>query len=57
MGVLISLAAVLAFWIVGFALGWGRSPVDPFLVTVLILVIAITVRATKPFVQKLLGNE
>ena len=57
MGVLIALTFGLAFWIVGFALGWGRSPTDPFLVTVLILVIAITVRAVRPFVQRLLGNE
>jgi type IV secretory pathway TrbD component len=57
MGLLIALAFGLAFWIVGFALGWGRSPTDPFLVTVLIMVIAITVRVTKPFVQKLLGHS
>jgi len=57
MGVLITLTFGLAFWIVGFALGWGRSPVDPFLITVLLLVIAITVQAVKPFVQRLLGNE
>jgi hypothetical protein len=31
--------------------------VDPFLVTVLLLVIAITVRAVKPFVRRLTGNE
>jgi xanthosine utilization system XapX-like protein len=57
MGLLITLTAGLAFWIVGFALGWGRSPVDPFLVTVLLVVIAITVRAVRPFVRHLLGNE
>jgi hypothetical protein len=57
MGLLITLVAGLAFWIVGFALSWGRSPVDPFLVTVLLVVIAITVRAVKPFVRRLLGNE
>jgi hypothetical protein len=55
MGVLICLALGLAFWIVGFALGW--KPVDPFLVTVTLVLIAYTVRATKPFVQRLLGNE
>jgi xanthosine utilization system XapX-like protein len=57
MGLLITLTAGLAFWIVGFALGWGRSPVDPFLITVLLVVIAITVRAVRPFVRRLLGNE
>jgi hypothetical protein len=57
MGLLITLAVGLAFWLVGFALGWGRSPVDPFLVTVLLLVIAITVRAVKPFVRRLTSNE
>jgi hypothetical protein len=57
MGLLICLTVGLAFWIVGFALGWGRSPVDPFLVTVLILVVAITVRAVRPFVQRLMGTE
>jgi hypothetical protein len=57
MGLLITLTFGLAFWIVGFALGWGRSPTDPFLVTVLLVVIAITVRAVKPFVRRLTGNE
>lgn len=57
MGLLITLTVGLAFWIVGFALGWGRSPVDPFLVTILLVVIAVTVRAVRPFVQRLLGNE
>lgn len=56
MGLLITLTAGLAFWIVGFALSWGRSPVDPFLITVLAVVIAITVRALKPFVNKLTGK-
>ncbi|HEX6460952.1 MAG TPA: hypothetical protein VF032_18695 [Thermoleophilaceae bacterium] len=56
MGVLIALTAGLAFWLVGFALGWGRSPLDPFLVTVLVVVIAITVRTVKPFVQRLTGK-
>jgi hypothetical protein len=54
MGLLITLTAGLAFWIVGFALGW--KPIDPFLVTVVLLVTAITVRAVRPFVQKLTGN-
>jgi xanthosine utilization system XapX-like protein len=57
MGLLITLTVGLAFWIVGFALSWGRSPIDPFLVTVLLVVIAITVRAVKPFVRRLTGNE
>jgi hypothetical protein len=57
MGLLITLAFGLAFWLVGWALGWGRSPVDPFLVTVLLVVIAITVRAVKPFIARLTGNE
>ena len=56
MGVLICLTIGLAFWIVGFALGWGRNPTDPFLVTVLIVVVAITVRAVKPFIERLTGN-
>jgi hypothetical protein len=54
MGLLITLTVGLAFWIVGFALGW--KPVDPFLVTVVLVVGAITVRAVKPFIQKLTGN-
>ena len=57
MGLLITLVAGLAFWLVGFALSWGRSPVDPFLVTVLLVVIAITVRAVRPFIHRLLGNQ
>jgi type IV secretory pathway TrbD component len=57
MGLLVAFTFGLAFWIVGFALGWGRSPVDPFLVTVLILVVGITVRAVRPFVQRLTGTE
>jgi type IV secretory pathway TrbD component len=56
MGLLITLTFGLAFWIVGFALSWGRSPVDPFLVTVLLVVIAVTVRAVKPFIAKLTGK-
>jgi hypothetical protein len=54
MGVLISLTLGLAIWIIGFALGW--KPVDPFLITVLLVVIAITVRAVKPFIAKITGN-
>ena len=54
MGLLITLTFGLAFWIVGFALGW--KPVDPFLVTVLLLVIAVTVRAVRPFIQRLMGH-
>jgi type IV secretory pathway TrbD component len=57
MGLLIALTFGLAFWLVGFALGWGRSPTDPFLVTVLIVVIAITVRAVKPYIERLTGNS
>lgn len=56
MGVLIALTAGLAFWLVGFALGWGRSPLDPFLVTVLVVVIAVTVRTVKPFIERLTGR-
>jgi len=56
MGVLVCLAIGLAFWIVGYALNWGK-PVDPFLVTILLVLIAYTVRATKPFVDKLTGRE
>jgi hypothetical protein len=54
MGLLITLTFGLAFWLVGFALGW--KPVDPFLVTVLLLVIAITVRAVRPFIQRITGQ-
>jgi hypothetical protein len=54
MGLLITLTAGLAFWIVGFSLGW--KPIDPFLVTVLLVVIAITVRAIKPFIQRITRN-
>jgi hypothetical protein len=45
---------LIMLWIVGFALGW--KPVDPFLLTVLLLVIAVTVRAVRPFIEKLTGN-
>jgi hypothetical protein len=54
MGILICLAVGLAFWIVGFAL--GRKPVDAFLVTVALVLIAYTVHITKPFVDRLRGN-
>ena len=54
MGLLITLTFGLAFWLVGFAL--GSKPIDSFLVTVLLVVIAITVRATKPFVDRMMGN-
>jgi hypothetical protein len=55
MGVLVCLTIGLAFWIVGFSLGW--KPVDAFLVTILLVLIAYTVRVTKPFVDKLMGHE
>ena len=55
MGVLVCLAIGLTFWLVGFSLGW--KPVDAFLVTILLVLIAYTVRVTKPFVNKLLGHE
>jgi hypothetical protein len=55
MGVLVCLAIGLAFWLVGYALGW--KPVDAFLVTILLVLIAYTVRVTKPFVDRLLGHE
>ena len=54
MGLLITLTLGLAIWLVGFALGY--KPVDPFLITVALVVIAITIRAVKPFVAKLTGN-
>jgi hypothetical protein len=55
MGLLITLTFGLAFWIVGFALGW--KPLDSFLVTVLLLVIAITVRAVRPLIHRLTGHS
>ena len=55
MGVLVCLAIGLAWWLVGFALGY--KPIDCFLITILLVLIAYTVRITKPFVQRLLGHE
>jgi hypothetical protein len=55
MGVLISLALGLVFWLVLWAL--GAKAVDPFLITILLVLIAVTVRAVKPFVEKLLGGS
>ena len=54
MGLLISLAVGLVFWLVLWAL--GAKPFDTFLITILLVVTAVTVRAVKPFVEKLLGG-
>lgn len=52
MGVLVALTVGLVFWITAWAL--GAKSFDAFLVTVLLVVIAVTVRVTKPFVNRLL---
>ena len=55
MGVLVALTVGLVFWLTAWALG-GKA-FDAFLVTLLLVLIAVTVRIVKPFVDRLLGNE
>ncbi len=44
----------LVFWLVGWAFGFKAF--DAFLVTMLFLVIAISIRAVRPFLQRQLGR-
>jgi hypothetical protein len=55
MGVLISLTIGLIIWITAWA--FGIKPFDAFLVTILLVVVAVTINILKPFVDRLLGKE
>jgi len=54
MGVLVALTIGLVFWITAWAL--GIKAFDAFLVTVFLVLIAVTLRITMPFVNRLLGK-
>jgi hypothetical protein len=53
--VLVALTVGLVFWIVAWA--FGMKAFDAFMVTALLVVVAIAVRAVSPFVKQLLGRE
>jgi hypothetical protein len=55
MGVLAALTAGLVFWIVAWAL--GAKAFDAFLVTVALVVIAVTARLVRPTLDRLLGRD
>jgi hypothetical protein len=55
MGVLVALTIGLVFWICAWS--FGMLALDAFLVTALLVVIAVTIKTLKPFVDRVLGNE
>jgi hypothetical protein len=55
MGILLALTTGLVFWISAWA--FGAKSFDAFLVTLALVLIAVTIRILKPFVDRLLGNE
>lgn len=54
MGLLAALTAGLAFWIVAWSLGFKSF--DAFMVVIAIMVVAVAVRLTAPFVKEQLGR-
>jgi uncharacterized membrane protein len=55
MGVLVALTVGLVFWLSAWA--FGLKAFDGFMVTVGLVVIAVTVRAVAPFVRQLTRQE
>ena len=55
MSVLVALTVGLVFWIVAWSL--GVKAFDAFMVTVGLVVLAATLRLTKPFLDQLLGRD
>jgi hypothetical protein len=55
MGILVTLAVGLVWWIAAWAL--GIKAFDAFLLTVLMVVMAATARIYGPFIRQLLGKE
>ena len=53
--VLITFTVGLVIWVVGFAL--GLKPFDVFLLTVLMTIVAATIRITLPFLNQWLGRD
>jgi hypothetical protein len=53
--VLVALTTGLVFWIAGWA--FGMKPVDAFLVTALLVLVASAVRIVSPFLDEALGRE
>lgn len=54
MAVLVTFTVGVVFWVCGFAL--GMKSFDAFMVTILLVVGAITVQATRPLVDMLLNR-
>ena len=55
MGVLVTFAVGLVWWIAAW--GLGIKAFDAFLLTVFMVVVAATIRIYGPFVRQLLGKE
>ena len=56
MAVLVALTVGLIFWIVAWTLGLMKA-FDAFMVVVVLVVMATTVRVAAPFVRRQLGRE
>jgi hypothetical protein len=52
MGVLVALTVGLVIWIVGWA--FGAKAFDTFLITILLVLVAATMRMIKPYLDRLL---
>jgi hypothetical protein len=55
MGILVALAAGLVFWLAAWSL--GAKALDAFLVTVALVLIAVTARLMGPFVRQLTRQD
>ena len=55
MGILVTLAVGLVWWIAAWA--FGIKSFDAFMLTAFAVVVAAAVHLTKPFVDQLLGRE
>jgi Mg/Co/Ni transporter MgtE len=54
-GVFVALTVGLVWWIAAWS--FGIKAFDAFLVTVALVLVAVTVRIVKPFLDQLLGRE
>jgi hypothetical protein len=52
MGVLVALTVGLVIWIVGWA--FGAKAFDSFLITIVLVLVATTMRIVKPYIDRLL---
>ena len=55
MGILSALTFGLVVWITAWAL--GIKAFDAFLATLAIVLVAVTVKVSRPFIDRLVGNE